>query len=114
MPFISDVYQKYHDMGFEVISICTDPESDRDIVKKIEAKINAPWPLLLTGETNEKQSDNITETMGGLSKILWHQYGFTSTGQLLLLDKNGLLYEYGGILMFNGLEPIVKKCLGIE
>lgn len=116
MPSIKEIYDKYHEQGFEVISICVNPKEDIELVKKIEKDNALIWPLLLIGgDHNLKTPDNLTgSTMAGLAKEIWKKYGFTAVPQLLLLDKKGYLQAYGNELSYKGLEPWVNKLLELQ
>ncbi len=104
MAYIKEVYQKYHENGFEVISICINPESDIESVKKIEEKVGVSWPLIMAGGAVPKDT-------GSLYQELCVQYGFIGVPQLLLIDQKGLIAESGHALIGARLEPLVEKAL---
>lgn len=109
MPEVKSVFEKYQSKGFEVISICVNPEIDRDRVIAIHNRIGASWPLLLIGGKSERSGHMADNS---LAKQIWNRYGFSYVPQLVLVDQKGLLCEYNGPLFNKGmLEQVVKKHL---
>ncbi len=54
-PVLKELYDTYHDKGFEVIGISRDKISDADKVKKYLKKMNTPWPqYYLSSDINER------------------------------------------------------------
>ncbi len=54
-PALKELYDTYHDKGFEIIGISRDKISDADKVKKYLKKMNAPWPQYYLGsDINER------------------------------------------------------------
>jgi|GEM_PF-3006099 len=92
MPKIKRVYDKYHDKGFEVISLAINTKEQREELLKIKEKIGFNWPLLIIG------GENNADVQNSLFKGIWDKYGFSSVPQLLLIGKDGLLIEYLGKL----------------
>jgi thiol-disulfide isomerase/thioredoxin len=107
MPAVKKVHDKYKDQGFEVISVCINPDSEADMteIHAVEKKIGANWPLLVIGG---KREHNYSLSLGGQ---IMNKYGFGGVPQLLLLDKNGLLVEINGALQDGNLEALVKEQL---
>jgi len=102
MPEVKTVYEKYQSQGFKVISICINPEMDKEKVLKIHHDIGAKWPLLIIG-------GNGRGGQPGLGRELWRKYGFFGVPQLLLIGPHGTLIEYQGKLLVKGkLEEIVR------
>lgn len=111
MPEIKDVWQKYRDRGFEVISACfiTGYRADgmeiykdeRQKINSVHERIGANWPLLLL-EKGPKGEKN----------IIWSTYGFQSVPKLILLDEQGKLIHFDGNMTYKGgLEKLVKEHL---
>jgi thiol-disulfide isomerase/thioredoxin len=105
MKDIKPVYGKYHEQGFEVVSISIDDEEKLSKIEKIKRKIGANWPTVVIGGKTRK------EWSSSLANAICNKYGFRGVPQLLLLDKNGLMVEYNGVLQTGDLEPIVQKLL---
>lgn len=107
MPAIKQVYDKYKNRGFTVISAATNPNVDKAKVMAIHKKIDADWPVMLLGgnaKTGYQEPNSIATK-------LWHTYGFSGVPQLLLLDKNGKLVMHNDLLLHGDFEPIVEKLL---
>jgi thiol-disulfide isomerase/thioredoxin len=103
MPFINEVYSKYKNLGFEVISVCaieSDTEDDRQKEKKkaieIYKKLKTDWPLILIEQDQWKP--------------LYKTYGFTSLANVLLFNKKGKLIMYNDELLdHNDIQSIIEK-----
>lgn len=105
MNDIKPIYEKYKDKGFEVISISTDIQELIPNVREIKKKVGASWPTVVIGGKTKKDAPN------GLGRRIFNKYGFVFVPQLILLDKDGLMVEYNGILQNGDFEPIIKKLL---
>lgn len=105
MPFIKQIYDKYKDQGFEVISAAYNPEIDKEKVLSIHEKIGADWPVIIVG--GDAKSGYINPN--SLGQKIWNTYGFTTVPQLLLLDKDGKLIMHNDLLLQGDFEPLVKK-----
>ena len=101
MPAIKNLYKKYKDDGFEVISACFNDEDKLEEVKRIEEKISGGWPTLLIGGSNKES----------LGYSLLRKYGFFGVPQLLLLDKTGKLVMLNDILRDGDFEPLLVNLL---
>lgn len=103
MPSIKKIYDQYKEQGFEVVSVCVNPQKDKKRVLEIHDSVGAKWPLLLIGG---KGDSNI---MGGLAKEIWDKYGFTSVPQTFVLDEYGKVIAYQATL--SELREIIKDRL---
>jgi peroxiredoxin len=77
MPNVKDVYEKYHERGFEVVGISLDNERD-DLTKCIEEK-HIPWPILFEGG----------EETSGWDHPLAKKYEVTGIPRAVLVDREG-------------------------
>jgi thiol-disulfide isomerase/thioredoxin len=105
MPAIKQVYDKYKDLGFTVISISLNQENDLDKVKLVKEKIGADWPILIIG------GKSLNEYETSLGSKIWNKYGLSGVPQLLLLNKKGELVVLNDELRYGDFEPIVKTLL---
>lgn len=108
MPIVKQIYDKYKNDGFIVVSAAFNSEIDREIILKIHNKVGADWPLVILGGDTTEPGHLSRNDMG---KDLWKKYSFSYVPQMLLLDKEGKLVEYNGVLIHGDFEPIVKKLL---
>jgi len=83
MPGIREVYDRYRHLGFEVVGLCFENESQLPRVRTALEKAGANWPQSLQGSMRES--------------ALARRLGLTSPGYLLL-DRNGLLIASDGML----------------
>lgn len=82
-PTLLELYQTYHDRGFEVVSLAYevtgDTAVDAQLVRRFREKFGIPWPMLLAG-VNE--TDLTAATLPQLE-------GFSAYPTLLFLDRAG-------------------------
>jgi thiol-disulfide isomerase/thioredoxin len=101
MPSINEIYKKYKDAGFEVVSVCTEAiPANKELAKQkaieIYQRIGATWPLIFLDPYEQ----------------LFDKYGFISLSNLLLFDRSGHLVAHNGqLLQAKPLEAIVKSLL---
>lgn len=107
MPAIRQIYDKYKDRGFIVISVAKNPTVDKERVLAIHEKIGADWPVLMIGG-NAKSGYIDPNSLG---KKIWESYGFSGVPQLLLLDRQGKLVMYNDLLANGDFEPIIVELL---
>ncbi|MBL1410998.1 TlpA family protein disulfide reductase [Sphingobacterium faecale] len=81
LPKLVDLYEKYHDKGFEVIGICLDDESARDRAIKVLEENGARWPQRFQG-------------VGFSSDAYVSLYGISSLPTVWLIDKNGKVVDW--------------------
>ncbi len=74
MPVIHDIYEKYKDRGFEVVSIAYDGTSSRRAVDRIKERFGLTW-ITLNGE--------------GLWGAMAARFGYPGYPQYMLLDRTG-------------------------
>lgn len=108
MPKLKQVYDKYKDKGFEVLSVSLNYDIHAKGVKAVHDKIGADWPVFIIGG---KSYDDSTTSLG--TKIL-KTYGWSSVPKLLLFNKKGELVEYQGLLLNGDYESLVKELLAEE
>lgn len=77
LPNVKEVYQKYHDRGFEVVGISLDEELDT--LTKFIKEEHLPWPILFEGG----------EETSGWQHPLAKQYGVTAIPMAVLIDRQG-------------------------
>lgn len=94
IPHLKEAYEKYHNKGFEIISVSI----DRDRAKWLQAleKYQMPWVGLID---NEKQEDKITQTL----------YHVPTIPRTVLLDKDGVVI--GGNYRGEALEAKLAELL---
>lgn len=78
MPHLRALYQRYGNLGFEIVGICMDDESERDAVMELLEKLDVPWPQKFEGRGF--QSDPL--------KLL---YSIHALPTVWLLDQNGMV-----------------------
>lgn len=106
MPAIKEVYDKYKDSGFEVVSICLNFWGDKpEKIKAIEDKIGADWPTLLLGGFTEK------EYYSSKGRKIFSEFGLKGVPQLFLFDKQGKLVVFNDMLRGSDFEPTLKALL---
>jgi thiol-disulfide isomerase/thioredoxin len=77
LPNVKEVYEKYHERGFEVVGISLDNEVD-PLTKFIEEK-HIPWPILFEGG----------EGTSGWAHPLAKKYGVNAIPMAVLIDRAG-------------------------
>ncbi|HVX12089.1 MAG TPA: redoxin family protein [Pirellulales bacterium] len=77
LPNVKEVYEKYHDRGFEVVGISLDEESDT--LTKFIKEEHLPWPILFEGG----------EETSGWNHPLAKKYGVTAIPMAVLIDRQG-------------------------
>ncbi|WP_316812562.1 TlpA family protein disulfide reductase [Pedobacter heparinus] len=108
MHVIKRIYDKYKDKGFTVISAAYNPEEDIDQILKIHHEVGAEWPLMLLGGNSGRSGVVAKNSIG---KMIFEKYGFSYVPQLLLLNKEGKLAMYNGLLINGDFEPIIRELL---
>jgi thiol-disulfide isomerase/thioredoxin len=97
-PLIKDVYGRYHDKGFEIITITWEMRpSARDFVEKYARENGMPWPFYFDGRADNPYIK---------------EFGFRGVPQYFLIGTDGLLLAHtessGGV---RNLEEAVRKAL---
>ncbi len=77
MPNVRDVYEKYHDKGFEIIGVSLDDEKDRGKFIELVAKERVTWPQRFQGR--------------GWKDDLARTYTISGIPAMFLLDAEGRL-----------------------
>ena len=72
IPHIREAYEKYHDKGFEVLSISTD--EDKEALKNFVASKKIPWPQCYNADFH-----------------IFEAYGLSGIPVMWLIDKKGNL-----------------------
>jgi thiol-disulfide isomerase/thioredoxin len=79
IPGMLEAYKKYHDKGFEIVSVyCFENEKPVETVKKMVKEEKLPWIIV---------SEFLTEKAGG--KPQGKYYGIEGVPTMLLVDKSG-------------------------
>lgn len=97
MPNIKEVYQKYHEQGFEVIGISLDKEVDA--AKAFFEKQEIPWKTVI-GHDDETR---------GPKHPMVEKFGIRSIPTMILLGRDGKIAAVNA--RGEKLEPQVKKLL---
>jgi len=94
MPNVIAAYQKYHALGFDVIGVSLDQDSDQ--LANFTAEQGMPWPEFFDGQ--------------GWENKLAQKYGVRSIPSNFLLDRNGIII--GKSLRGAALDQAVNAALG--
>jgi thiol-disulfide isomerase/thioredoxin len=100
VPNVAKVYEKYHPQGFEIIGVSLDREGDKDKLISFTREHNMPWRQYYDGKDG--------------SNDLAVKYNIHSIPSAFLLDGSGKIIAEGIALRGPGLEPAVKKALGLN
>jgi len=102
-PRIVDAYKKYHDKGFEIITITLENSpNDKPFVERYTRKQGVVWPVYFNGK-------------GTIGNTFASQLGIWSVPHLLLLNREGLLVQEAiGNTAISELDPAIRKALGGE
>lgn len=99
MPHLKTMYDKYKNLGFEIIGIAAEGDGAKDIVMNILNKNNATWPQRL-----DRGKDAI---------VNYHRYySIKSLPTVWLLDKQGILVDTNA--RGEQLEPLIRKYLDLD
>ena len=98
VPNVADVYQKYHDKGFEIIGVSLDKEGDKGKLATFIKEHHMPWRQFYDGKFWQNE--------------LAIKYGIHSIPATYLLDGSGKIIAKNA--RGDTLEPAVKKALGIK
>lgn len=107
MPVIKTVYDQYKQDGFLVLSAAYNSNIDKESVLAIHHKVGAEWPVMLIG--GDAKSGYVASN--SIGDKIWKKYGFSYVPQMLLLDKQGKLVLYNGVLINGDFEPLVRNLL---
>jgi len=77
MPNIKQMYNTYHEDGFEVIGVNLDESAER--ASAIVSDMKLPWPSLFSSDPTEQGMENPNATY----------YGISSIPQCILVDREG-------------------------
>ncbi len=101
LPHIQELYQKYHDQGFEIVGVHApefDYEADVDNITAAAADLGVTWPIALdpTKHTFRSWQDG--------SKAFWPR--------VYLLDRNGhIRYDHIGEGRYDQIDAAVQALL---
>jgi thiol-disulfide isomerase/thioredoxin len=98
MSCVKDLYNKYHNKGFEVIGISMDEALAKERVQQIVAQKDLPWPQRFQGSGFEEDT---------FRKL----YQIKSLPAVFLLDQEGNIVDTDA--RGDRLEPLLKKYLGL-
>lgn len=100
MPRIHDIYERYQDRGFEVVSVCMDANEKRKKVERAEREMGLTWTTLAADE---------------LWPELKARYGYQGVPQYMLLDREGkLVAGTAEVDMGRNLEALLDEMLTQE
>ena len=100
MPRIHEVYMRYRDKGFEVVSICYDATTERKRVLRTEHELGLTWTTL-DGESQRSE--------------VFEKYGYLGVPQYMLLNRDGTLYAgTPEVDMGRNLEALLDEMLAAE
>lgn len=100
MPRISEIYQRYRERGFEVVSIAYDGRQQEGRVRRIERELDLQWT---------------TVAGDGLWDGVATKYGYGGFPQYMLLNRDGTLYAGSAeVDMGRGLEALLDEMLAAE
>lgn len=92
MPNVKEVYEKYHDRGFDVIGISLD--TDEAVLREFIKENQLPWRQIFDGE----------EWSGPLAE----KYGVRSIPAPFLLDREGK------VISVNARDPLLEELVATE
>lgn len=100
MPRLHDIYERYNEEGFEVVSIAYDGTAQRRRIERIEKELGLTWTTL-DGEGQWEEISN--------------KYGYQGFPQYMLLNRDGTHYAgTGEINMGRNLEALLEEMLAAE
>ncbi|NMH89698.1 TlpA family protein disulfide reductase [Flavivirga algicola] len=99
MPHVRAMYDKYRDVGFEVIGIAADSDDAKERVENILKKTNVNWPQRLDGGTDALVSYHALYKINVLPTV-W------------LLNKDGIIVDRNA--RGERLEMLILKYLDLE
>ena len=94
IPVMKEVYEKYHDKGFEIVGISLD--EDREKLEKFIAAESLPWPIVYSGK--------------GWEDPIVTNYGISGIPQMILIGRDGnvISLEARGPRLAEELEKLFK------
>src|SRR5690606_11028384 len=100
MARLHDVYLRYKEQGFEVLSVCYDGKAQREKGLRIEKEMGLTW---------------ITVAADGMWDAMSHRYGYQGVPQYMLLNRDGTLHAgTAEVDMGRGLQPLLDEMLVAE
>ncbi len=100
LPNVKTVYDKYHDKGFEIVSISFD--NNRGELEKFVEKNNMRWPQLFEEDPKEQGFDNPNGV----------RYSVNGIPMMMLVDQEGKLIAKG--LRGSAVDIAVRRALGVS
>jgi thiol-disulfide isomerase/thioredoxin len=55
MPYMKELYTKYHDKGLEMVNISVDNANARPALEKLVARLELPWPQFFDGKGHQTE-----------------------------------------------------------
>lgn len=95
MPNVVEVYNKYHDKGFDVVGISLDQEGGEEKIRVFAEKFEMPWRHVFDG--------------GGWGSEVAELFAVNSIPYTILVDRNGIIRHKG--LRGAELEAAVSELL---
>lgn len=93
LPYVKAAYAKFHDQGFEIISISADEK--REVLEKFVRERNMTWPQIFAAEQKIAQSDK--------------RYAVRSYPTTILIGRDGKVAAFNPRRFL--LEPAIEKAL---
>ncbi|MDZ4754937.1 MAG: TlpA disulfide reductase family protein [Phycisphaerae bacterium] len=98
MPHVVAAYEKFHDMGFEVLGVTLDSEDAAEKIRKTAGEKGMKWPQIYDG--------------GGWKAAIADKYAINSIPATFLVDGDtGLIIAVGRALSGEGLAKEVEAAL---
>lgn len=97
LPNLKDVYERYHDRGFEVVGVALDSETQRDELLDLIDRMDLPWPQHFDGQQ--------------MNNELAMRYRVYRIPAMFLLDKQGRVASTDA--RGEELEAAVRRQLGL-
>lgn len=101
MRYLKEIYEKYRESGFTILSLCADRFENKLKVDAVMLRVKGNWDYYLIGQPNRNSS----------AKELWDTYGFSFVPQMFLLDQSGKVVLYNNDLVEGDIEPYLKKLI---
>lgn len=101
LPHMQELYQKYHDQGFEIVGIHApefDSEADVDNIVRAAADLGVTWPIALDPTKHTFHS--------------WQEGPTAHWPRIYLLDRDGhIRYDHIGEGRYDDIDAAVKSLL---
>lgn len=89
-------YQRYKNLGLNVLGLCTDADEYREEAYDYMTKYEMEWPVILDADPF----------------LVWNCFGSRRLNVVYLFDENGKLLYYNGLNGDENLMPLLQELLG--